>query len=392
MALKNEFLKTQRPLESNPNADIIRYDADFDYLINAGVPLDTQSEINKETLLHIAVWTGQVRSVKKLISLGAKVDIQDSFGNTALHLAVIKQDIEMITLLIKANRINTNNIKIKNENDFTGLKIVRKKGYQEIAFIISLLLASFKFKDISNANKELYGEFINKLEKLDYVLFVRNSLNNEFKKSIENLTKLEKEIENLAIERKKLAIARKNKKWLNIITFGFYKKKITKKLMNNFDVNFKKVTQLLTERDKLKNHIQEIEKMIDKEKKLRIENEVLEIAQQVLQKESQDKTEALQVINETCTMLTKANNDNDKKIAKLNHSVQKLNNNIADLRAENAEYKKIQTRHNEDTPVFVQNLYKTIEGLHSEVKFYKQYSDDSGVDITEEFSNFMQVT
>lgn len=35
-------------------------------------------------------------SAKKLISLGAKLDIEDINGNTPFHLAVIKQDIEMV--------------------------------------------------------------------------------------------------------------------------------------------------------------------------------------------------------------------------------------------------------------------------------------------------------
>lgn len=54
MALKNEFLKNEKNSQSNTHNDVIKYDRDFDYLINKGFPLDMQSQ-SKETLLHIAV-------------------------------------------------------------------------------------------------------------------------------------------------------------------------------------------------------------------------------------------------------------------------------------------------------------------------------------------------
>lgn len=38
--------------------------------------------------------------------------------------------------------------------------------------------------------------------------------------------------------------------------------------MNNFEINFKNVVQLSTERDMIKNHIQEVARMIDKQKKI----------------------------------------------------------------------------------------------------------------------------
>lgn len=169
-------------------------------------------------------------------------------------MAVIKQDIEMVKLLIKASGINTS-IDIKNKNGDDPLKIAEKKEYKEIAFIISLLLSLFSFENINSINRELYKQFTNKLEeleKLEYSIFVRNSFNNEFKSCIDNLSKLEKDIDTLVIERKELENARKSSKWLNILTFGYRKRKITKKLMNNFEINFKKVVQLSTERDKYK--------------------------------------------------------------------------------------------------------------------------------------------
>lgn len=252
MALKTDFLKTWKSKykkyitlkeKQYINDSIIKNYSDIFELIDKGVDMNHQNSESKETLLHIAVWKGQSSSVERLISLGAKIDIQDKSGNTPLHLAVIKQDVEMVKLLIKAGGIDIN--LIKNQNGSTPLKIAENKGYKEIALIISLLL--FRTQDISNVNKKLYENFINKfeqLEKSDYTFFVKNSISNEFKKGIDNLKKIEKELDNLVIERKTLENSINNKTWLNIITLGFYKKKISKKILKNLDTKFEKNKEL----------------------------------------------------------------------------------------------------------------------------------------------------
>lgn len=407
MAFKNEFLEKEKNSQSNTDDDIIRYDRDFDYLINKGVPLNIQNK-NKETLLHIAVWKGQVRSVKKLISLGAKLDIQDKDGNTPLHLAVIKQDIEMVKLLIKASSINTN-IDIKNKNGNTPLKIAEKKDYKEIVFIISLLLSLINFEKINSANTELYKQFTSKLEeleKLEYSIFVRNSFNNEFKSSIDKLSKLEKEIDTLVIKHKILENAKKSKKWLNILTLGFYKRKITKKLMNNFEINFKKVVQLSTERDKIKNHIQEVAKMIDKELKLRAENEALKNETKQLKKELQSNKKNLQDMKEKYEKINQKINNNNTKMSKLYDILQKNEEKINELSLENDEYKKVQDGHNEkyiSKFVTLQNMLRAKEEetniLNEEISILKKEnvnlekklrninSDDSSIDLDEEVSS-----
>ncbi|WP_339040013.1 ankyrin repeat domain-containing protein [Spiroplasma endosymbiont of Andrena trimmerana] len=408
MALKNEFLKNEKNSQSNTDNDIIRYDRDFDYLINKGVPLDMQNQ-NKETLLHIAVWKGQIRSVKKLISLGAKLDIEDIDGNTPLHLAVIKQDIEMVKLLIKARGINTS-IDIKNKNGDTPLEIGEKKDHKEIVFIISLLLSLFSFENINSANRELYKQFTSKLEeleKLEYSIFVRNSFNNEFKSCIDNLSKLEKDIDALVIERKALENARKSRKWLNILTFGFYKRKITKKLINYFEINFKKVVQLSTERDKIKNHIQELARMIDKEKKLRTENEVLRNETKQLKKELQSKEKKLQDMNEKYEKIKQKIDKNKTKIKELEQILEKNEERIKELDFENNEYKKVQNERNEKNVSKFTTLDNMLRVKEQEIDFFKEKIsilirenailekklrnvsfDDSGIDLDEEVSPF----
>ena len=407
MAFKNEFLEKEKNSQSNTDDDIIRYDQDFDYLINKGVPLDMQNK-NKETLLHIAVWKGQARSVKKLISLGAKLDIQDKDGNTPLHLAVIKQDIEMVKLLIKASSINTN-IDIKNNNGNTPLKIAEKKDYKEIIFIISLLLSLFNFEKINSANTELYKQFTNKLEKLEkleYSIFVKNSFNNEFKSNIDKLSKLEKEIDALVNKRKILENAKKSKKWLNILTLGFYKRKIIKKLMNNFEINFKKVVQLATERDKIKNYIQEVAKIIEKELKLRAENEALKNETKQLKEELQSNKKNLQDMKEKYEKIKQKINNNNTKMNKLYDILQKKEEKIAELILENDEYKKVHDRHNEkyiSKFVTLQNMLRAKEEetniLNEEISILKKENvilekklrninyDDSGIDLDEEVSS-----
>lgn len=50
--------------------------------------------------LHIAVSTGRYDIVDQLIKFKCDVNLQDKYGFTALHYAVVKQNIEMILLLI----------------------------------------------------------------------------------------------------------------------------------------------------------------------------------------------------------------------------------------------------------------------------------------------------
>lgn len=413
MALKTDFLKTWKSKykkyitlkekqyinDRYINDSIIKNYSDIFELIDKGVDMNHQNSESKETLLHIAVWKGQSSSVERLISLGAKIDIQDKSGNTPLHLAIIKQDVEMVKLLIKAGGIDIN--LIKNQNGSTPLKIAENKGYKEIALIISLLL--FRTQDISNVNKELYENFINKfeqLEKSDYTFFVKNSISNEFKKGIDNLKKIEKELDNLVIERKTLENSINNKTWLNIITLGFYKKKISKKILKNLDTKFEKNKELNSEQGKMKDSIQEVENMINDKIKLQTENKRLMEAEQALKIQLENKEKTLQHMNQLYEKIKLVLESNNKKISELENVLQQNKTRIEELNLENGEYKKVQERHNEKFVTKFQDLKTKIRGQEEEIAFYKEEktrlekelnklkSDDSGIETNNKVDSF----
>lgn len=54
-----------------------------------------------QTALMIAALFGSVASARKLLELGASVNIADNDGNTALLLAATRRNIAMVELLIK---------------------------------------------------------------------------------------------------------------------------------------------------------------------------------------------------------------------------------------------------------------------------------------------------
>src|SRR5690606_28578954 len=60
----------------------------MEMLVERGIDPNKKDPILGNTLLHIMSRIGQVYVVKKLIDLGAKINLQNKEGNTALHEAV----------------------------------------------------------------------------------------------------------------------------------------------------------------------------------------------------------------------------------------------------------------------------------------------------------------
>ena len=63
-----------------------------------------QQDTNGWTPLHFAVQENSILGVKELLRLGAKIDLTDSYGNTALHKATFesKGEGEIIKQLLRA--------------------------------------------------------------------------------------------------------------------------------------------------------------------------------------------------------------------------------------------------------------------------------------------------
>ena len=50
-----------------------------------------------QTALHMAVHQGNARIVERLVGFGIKLDTQDSDGDTALHMALSRQEVDVLS-------------------------------------------------------------------------------------------------------------------------------------------------------------------------------------------------------------------------------------------------------------------------------------------------------
>ena len=51
----------------------------------------------KETALHLAVHQGNTRIVERLVGYGIDLNAQDSDGDTALHIALIRDSVDSLS-------------------------------------------------------------------------------------------------------------------------------------------------------------------------------------------------------------------------------------------------------------------------------------------------------
>jgi ankyrin repeat protein len=86
------------------------------------------------TRLHKAILQNDQESIIKLIRSKIRIDAQDSYGMTALHYTVIKADIEIIEILLKAGA----NTEISDK--IIGFTPLNYAFYQENSKIATLLI------------------------------------------------------------------------------------------------------------------------------------------------------------------------------------------------------------------------------------------------------------
>lgn len=73
-----------------------------DLLLDAGAQIDTQSEDRGNSALMDAVAGGHERIARRLVEAGANVNLKSKDGQTALVLAVGRNSVELVELLLKA--------------------------------------------------------------------------------------------------------------------------------------------------------------------------------------------------------------------------------------------------------------------------------------------------
>ena len=120
----------------------------FKYWESRGMLLDI--ELGKNIVLkgiHEAINEGKnIKKIKSFLNLDISVNSKDRSGNTPLHLAVSKGDLEIISLLIKSKA----DVNLKNKEKDTPLHLAVSKGDLEI---ISLLI-----KNKADVNSENEGK------------------------------------------------------------------------------------------------------------------------------------------------------------------------------------------------------------------------------------------
>jgi ankyrin repeat protein len=78
--------------------------------------------------LHNAVINGNVEVVKRLLSAGAEVNVQDKNGKTPLHRAAIVGDVDIVKRLLSAGA----NPKIQDQDGDTALDVTDEYYDEEV--------------------------------------------------------------------------------------------------------------------------------------------------------------------------------------------------------------------------------------------------------------------
>lgn len=120
-------------------------DSEYDNSNNVKIILDkTKLDINFKnndiSALSIAACNGNIETVKILLDNNADIDIQDSDGNTPLHLACIRYHIDTIAELLKYKPDLDN---LKNNKGLTVLDLVQKINIPQIYNLFNITNKNF---------------------------------------------------------------------------------------------------------------------------------------------------------------------------------------------------------------------------------------------------------
>ncbi|SUW07943.1 ankyrin repeat-containing protein [Brachyspira pilosicoli] len=125
----------------------------INYLVRVlGIDVDTK---DTNTMLHYASGVGAIESMKTLISLGANIDNTNSYFQTSLHY-ILDINANKKTESVKILLDNNANINLQETNGNTPLHlaIINARKSQEYSKIIDMLLAKNANVNITNNNNE----------------------------------------------------------------------------------------------------------------------------------------------------------------------------------------------------------------------------------------------
>ncbi len=103
-------------------------------LVKQGANVNHQDTGQEWTLLHHAVEKKQLRALKTLIELGAKVNQPDKFGSTPLHQAAYFGDVRAAQALLEAKADPT--IHAKEIGDYTPLHTAAEYGHASVVRVL----------------------------------------------------------------------------------------------------------------------------------------------------------------------------------------------------------------------------------------------------------------
>lgn len=158
------------------------------YLIDAGVNLNIQTrDINEPgltPLMHATIKSSRFNIAKLLIECGADINLQDDYGNTALHYAISYNREKIVKLLLD----NHADINIKDKNNATPLDRVSEYTYTYIKKLLNNIGKTEKEESIQQLLitltkiKEIKEEKIIKQKEK-----IKNSKSYKIEKEIEKL-------------------------------------------------------------------------------------------------------------------------------------------------------------------------------------------------------------
>lgn len=100
--------------------EIFQYLIQFESLINKPEFVKYSFERNESYPLHAAAIAGKAEYARDLLTNGAKINVRDKLGNTPLHYAVLKSEVDTMVALLSAEGID---LQSQNINGQTPLEL-----------------------------------------------------------------------------------------------------------------------------------------------------------------------------------------------------------------------------------------------------------------------------